>query len=196
MFGLMLFLLGYPVMRGLWRHGVCGLVLLALFIAHHFLDLRWHKSLCKGKWSMRRISGVVIDSTMLLAACATLASCLLMAGEVFAFASFPMPWWARGLHTAATAWLFVLIAMHTGLHWRTLWRLGSLLGGKYWNAAALGICVAGLYCFIQSGIWRNMLLLDTARPETLGQFLYQYLGVALLFYLCPNLEWWHVKNRT
>lgn len=195
MFGLMPFLLSYPVTRGLWRHGVGGLFLLAMFIAHHFLDLRWYKSLCKGKWSMARISGVAIDSMLLLAACATLASCALMAGEVFTFVPFPMPWWARPLHTAATAWLFVLIGLHAGAHWRGLWRLGSLLGGRYWNGAALCVCVGGLCCFIQSGIWRDMLLLDIARPETLGQFLYQYLGSAILFYLCPNLKWGQGKNR-
>lgn len=116
-------------------------------------------------------------------------SCVLMAGDVFAFAPFPMIWWARSLHTCATAWLFILVTIHLGLHLSGVWNFGQRIFGRLWLFVALAILALGIYYFVQSELWRILFLLDNARyiQESIKQFFVQYVIMALGFYICPNL---------
>lgn len=176
MSGLLLFLLSYPETRGLYRHGVCGCILLLLFIWHHLLNLHWYSALAKGSWNAARLFSTAVDIALYLATLATLLSCLLLSGEVFALAPFAMTGWARSLHTTATAWLYVLVCIHAGLHWPWPWNVCSAIVGKAWPYLAGTIICIGLWCALTSGIWDNLFLseLNPGRPESLEQFLYYY----------------------
>ena len=121
MFGLMLCLMSYPMTRGLLRHGVCGVSFLALLLVHQALNLDWYRALFRGRWNARRVLLTAANAALLMSSAALIASSLAMAGEVFPFAPFPMAWWGRGLHTAATAWSFVLVSFHLGLHGQSFW---------------------------------------------------------------------------
>ena len=101
MFGLMLALLSYPLTRGLLPHGVMGMAFTGLVLFHHGLNLAWYKSLFRGRWTGERVLVTITDTGLLFATIALVASSLVMAGEVFSFAPFAMPWWGRGLDLRA-----------------------------------------------------------------------------------------------
>ena len=184
---LLLFLLSYPLTRGLYRHGVLGSLLLALFMLHHGVNWLWYKTLLKGRWNLRRCITTGIDVLLFMSALAVIVSSLYMSGEIFSFMPFPMTWWARSLHNCATAWLFIIGAIHLGVRWRGLWNLGRRFLGKIWIFVALIIFIISLYCCWLSGFWLSLLSETTFLPETIEQFLIQYLGIALGFYLLPQM---------
>lgn len=189
MFGLMLCLMSYPMTRGLLRHGVCGVSFLALLLVHQALNLDWYRALFRGRWNARRVLLTAANAALLMSSAALIASSLAMAGEVFPFAPFPMAWWGRGLHTAATAWSFVLVSFHLGLHGQSFWNQIRRVWGRTWPAAALALLFVGGLAFMESGLWSDMLLLGEpkVRPASLPVFLVQCLEVTLFFCLLAQL---------
>ncbi len=195
MFGLMLCLMSYPMTRGLMRHGICGAAFVALLLIHHVLNLGWYRALFRGRWNARRVLFTAANVALLLSSAALIASSLAMAGEVFPFAPFPMPFWGRGLHTAATAWSFVLVSFHLGLHGQGFWNRIRQASGRVWPAAALALLLAGGIAFMECGLWSDMLLLGEPkiRPASFPAFLAQYLGMTFFFCLLAQLLLRHGK---
>ncbi len=105
MAAMLLWMMGYPVTRGLLRHGTVGCIVIGLFVLHHLLNLSWHRTLLRGRWSRLRLLSAAADILLIAAFAFLLASSLAMAGDVFPFAPFAMPWWGRDLHYASTAWI-------------------------------------------------------------------------------------------
>lgn len=197
MFGLMLCLMSYPMTRGLMRHGVCGVSFLTLLLIHQALNLGWYRALFRGRWNARRALLTAANAALLISSAALIASSLAMAGEVFPFASFPMTFWGRALHTAATGWSFALVSFHLGLHgqwfWNGIWRFW----GRAWPVAALALLLTGCIAFMESGLWRDMLLLGEPKthPASLPAFLTQCLGVTLFFCLLAQLFLRYEKRK-
>ena len=80
----LLFLMGYQ----LWgdaAHEWAGAGMLVLFIAHHLLNLNWHKGLFRGKYTAARILMNVIDLALFIAMFCLMASGIIMSRHVFAF---------------------------------------------------------------------------------------------------------------
>ncbi len=189
LFALLLFLMSYPLTRGLLRHGVCGCLMLGLVAVHQLLNLGWYRSLPRGRWNARRAIVTAADTGLILASTALVASSLAMAGEVFAFAPFPMTYWGRGLHHAATAWIFVLVGVHLGLHGDSLWHAAIRAAGRAWPVVSGLLLAAGLLAFIDSGMGSDMLMSDDPRPRPDGMpsFLLRHAGTLLLFGLAARL---------
>ena len=191
-------MMSYPVTRGLLRHGICGCIAIALFLVHHLLNLGWHRSLLRGRWSARRILLSAADILLVAVVCALIASSLVMAGDVFPFAPFPMPWWGRDLHGAATAWCFVLSSFHLGLHGHGFWsllrsRLHAVMG-RIWIILPLAAFAAGSAAFLQSGLPDRLLLLEASggHPSPC-LFFAQYAAIALS--CCLLARWlWHLTG--
>lgn len=175
--------------RGLLRHGVCGVSFLALLLVHQALNLDWYRALFRGRWNARRVLFTATDAALLIGSAALIASSLAMAGEVFPFAPFPMTFWGRGLHTATTAWSFVLVSFHLGLHGQSFWNRLRRTFGRVWPAVVLALLFAGGFAFMESGLWSDMLLLGEPkmRPAGLPAFLTQCLGVTAFFCLLARL---------
>lgn len=191
LYGLMLILMSYPVTRGLLRHGICGMAFVTLLFLHHALNLSWHRTLFRGRWSARRVLLSSTDILLLLGSAALVISSLVMAGDVFAFAPFPMPWWGRELHTATTAWTFALASFHLGLHGHGVWHSARRLTGRIWPVAALTLFALGAALFVHSGLWNDMLMtgMPKARPASLLLFLTHYVGITLCFCLLGRGAW-------
>lgn len=186
---LLLFLMSYPVTRGLLRHGVCGVLFLALLLVHLALNCGWFCSLFKGRWNRSRLLLTAADTALLAAGLLLAASSLAMAGEVFSFAPFPMTFWGRGLHTAASAWTFVLAAFHLGLHCQAVIRRIERACGRFRNLVLLAVLCAEGLSFFESGLLDSMLFLDGYKPQAAdpAAFLAQYLGVVLFAGLAAQI---------
>ncbi len=190
---LLLFLMSYPVTRGLLRHGVCGALFLAFLLVHQIVNGGWYRSLFRGHWNRSRILLYAADTALIAAGILLASSSLAMAGEVFSFAPFSMTSWGRRLHTAASAWTFVLAAFHLGLHGQSVWKRLERACGRFRNLVMLAVLLAGGLCFSESGLLSSMLFLEGAMPQAAdpAAFLAQYLGVVL--FLCLGA---HIMNKS
>ena len=103
----------------LWADGLhewLGITLFALFIAHNVLNIRWYKSLFKGKYTVARSISTVINIALLAAMLCCMVSSVLVSGKIFAFLNLGGAKIGRSLHLVSTAWAFILMNLHLGLH--------------------------------------------------------------------------------
>ena len=169
MYAIFLYLMSYRAGRGLFLHGVWGCILFALFILHHILNLRWYGGLLKGKYGPSRIFFNGIDLLLFIAMVLMAVSSVMMSGDVFSFSPFYQTQTARMIHTASTAWGFVLMLFHVGLHTHApLTKLqkkmsSTIFGYVYYLVFAI-LLATGLYFFIQSSLWKSMFLMDKGNP--------------------------------
>ena len=114
---LFLYLMSYHPGGGLLLHAYLGCALFVLFILHHALNWNWHRTLLQGKYNLRRSLTSGTDVLLLGAMVLAMVSSWHIASMALPFEFLPPPrntW--RDLHVAATAWCFVLMAFHLGLH--------------------------------------------------------------------------------
>lgn len=189
MFVLILFLMSYPLTRGLMRHGICGAVLGGLLVCHHLLNLPWYRALGRGRWNFRRRVLTITAMLLLANTLVLIVSSLTMSGEVFVFMPFSMTSWGRSLHTAVTAWTFVLVSFHMGLHWQGFWKKLRRFLGKAFHPLMLALLAAGGWCLWESRLWSDMLLWGELKyyPYEFWQFCLQYLGITAFFCLLSRL---------
>lgn len=175
--------------RGLARHGIGGLILVLLVITHHLLNAAWYRTLSRGRWRGRRFLVNATGCLLVAVFLAFTASALAMAGDTYPFFPFRMPFWGRGLHTAMTAWLFVLASFHLGLHGASVWNRAERFAGRVRSALFLIFLAAGAFCFVQSGLWNDMLFLGGPKyfPGGMPEFLVWHLGTAFFFCLLARL---------
>ena len=193
MYLIFVYLMSYRAGRGLFLHGVLGCTLFALFVLHHILNGRWYGALKKGNYHPLRVFLTGIDLLLFAAMIGMAVSSVMMSGDVFGFSPFITTYFARTLHSFSTAWGFVLMLFHMGLHTHAPFeRLrkkadDSIFGYAYYLLFLL-VMVMGIICFAKSSLWRNMLLLAKGNPpfETL-RFYGEYGMITLAFCQCTHL---------
>ncbi len=170
----LLYLMGYRAGSGLLPHAAYGVGLLALFVAHLALNARWFASLRRGRYSIARTLNTAVDLGLAACLAALALSSVLMAGYVLPGWPLAMPWYARTIHMAASAWCVLLMAFHVGLHahvmLRRLWaRLpGAGPARALWLAAALALCGLGAWCLVSGGLLENLVTFDGAASFGFG----------------------------
>lgn len=103
-------------------HEWLGTLLFALFILHNLLNIKWYASLFKGRYSGLRILMLTINFLLLAAMIGMMVSGVMLSREVFEFLNLQAGMLGRRLHMISTAWGYLLMAMHLGLHF------GMILG--------------------------------------------------------------------
>lgn len=93
-------------------HEWIGIVLFVLFIAHSILNFSWYQ----GKYTPTRTILAVINIALFAAMLCCMVSSVLVSGKVFAFLNLGGARIGRTLHLVSTAWVFVLMSLHLGLH--------------------------------------------------------------------------------
>ena len=148
----------------LWSDGLhewLGITLFALFIAHTILNFRWYQSLFKGKYTPARTTSAIIKIALLAAMLCCMVSSVLVSGKVFAFLNLGGARFGRTLHLVSTAWAFVLMSLHLGLHLtsltnklkknKKLLRAGQIL--------AVLLAAYGVYVFIDRAFYEELFYL-------------------------------------
>jgi len=99
-------------------HESAGIAILFLFIAHHILNINWHKNLFKGKYSAVRTAILAVDILVLITMLLQMYSGIVLSKHIFAF--LPISGGmalARKLHILGSYWGFILMSAHIGMHW-------------------------------------------------------------------------------
>ncbi len=190
----LLFLMGYQFW-GEAPHEWVGAGMFLLFVAHHLLNGRWHKTLFKGKYSALRTVTLCVDLLLLLAMLAQMYSGIVMSRYVFAF----LPGTggmslARRLHILGAYWGFLLMSVHLGLHWnmilgmlRKALKIKSKTKSPSMIAFAAGLVISGygIWVFISRGfptclfLKSEFVFLDYSEPK-----IFFYIDYLALMGLC------------
>ena len=113
----LLVLMGYQLW-GEAAHEWVGAGMLILFLAHHFLNRNWYKTLFKGRYTPMRALQVSVDMLLLIAMLAQMYSGIAMSRHVFVFLPIDVGMaLTRRLHILGAYWGFILMSVHLGLHW-------------------------------------------------------------------------------
>ena len=193
MFVIFLLLMEYHLLPGN-LHEWLGLTLFVLFIAHNALNYKWYAVLFKGKYTGIRVIQTAINILLLVAMMICMISSVMISGSVFAWINIGGAMTGRTVHLMTTAWVFVLMSIHLGLHWSVF--LGMVKRMKasptvgmivrwFLRIVVLGIAVYGMVVFVQRHFYEELFLLtefklfDYDTPPFL--YLLQTLCVSVLF---------------
>lgn len=199
----LLFLMGYQFW-GEAPHEWVGAGMFLLFVAHHLLNGRWHKTLFKGKYSALRTVTLCVDLLLLLAMLAQMYSGIVMSRYVFAF----LPGTGgmslgRRLHILGAYWGFLLMSVHLGLHWnmilgmlRKALKIKSKTKSPSMIAFAAGLVISGygIWVFISRGfptclfLKSEFVFLDYSEPR-----IFFYIDYLALMGLCIFIAHYSTK---
>ncbi len=151
---LLLCLMAYQV-TGETLHEFGGIAITLLLIVHHILNIKWYRSLFKGKYNVCRIVTVGLN-TLLLASIAITALCgMAMSSHAvpFLYGMLPISF-ARRFHLAMSFWSFILMGLHLGFHIPAM-TAGMTRNAKasyIFAAASVAAAGAGFWLFVKNGI--------------------------------------------
>ncbi len=145
-------------------HEYMGMGMCLLFLCHHMLNWRWHGNLLKGRYNLLRIVGTTINIALFIIMAALMSSGIMMSKHIF---NFGYSGGARTAHLLGSYWGFVLMSIHIGLHWNTIWmmikRAIKTESNSMIHRVILIVVVSlgflyGLYAFIKRQLGIYMLL--------------------------------------
>jgi hypothetical protein len=170
-------------------HKIMGSLLLLLFIVHNIVNRNWYKGLLKGKYGPARIIRTIINVLLAISMLGMIVSGIMLSPLSYLL-SFRSGMLGRRLHMLSTAWGFILVSAHLGLHWgRIVGMITRLTRGRIpplmLRLAALGIASYGVYAFFVRQFGQRMFLLidyaffDYEEPAVF--FFRDYIAVMGLF---------------
>lgn len=164
---LLLLLMAYQI-TGQEFHEWFGAGMLVLFLLHNILNIRWYVNLFKGKYTLLRVTQVIINFSVLASMLCLGFSGIVMSRHVFAELPIHGPIaTARTMHLTASYGGFVLMSIHLGFHWSMirgmfgrLWDGMKIPAVSVWLMRFIAVFIAGYgaYCFQKNNIDSYMFL--------------------------------------
>lgn len=204
---ILLFQMAYMLI-GNMAHEWIGTAMIALFLIHHLLNIRWYGNLFKGKYSGIRILQTVVNFSVLFCMVGLMISGSIMSRVVFSFLPINGGMgFARMLHMVTAYWGFLLMSVHLGLHWgmimgmvRKIRRQKESSKLQTWTLRILAVAISGfgMYTFLKHNLISYMFLknqfvfFDMQQP--LISFLAEYLAMmglwaCLAYYISRGIQW-------
>lgn len=189
-----------------------GAFLLVLFIAHHLLNVSWHRNLAKGRYTPMRVIQVLVDLALFIMMLLQMYSGIVLSRHVFRFLPIESGMaLARQLHILGAYWGYLLMSLHIGLHWNMLMGIGRqgikktkgavqkpTLSVSFFVSSA--IALYGGYAFIKRDFMTYLLLksefvfLDYEEPVILFYLDYLALMGLCIFLAHYGTEWYKKKK--
>ena len=164
-------------------HEWLGISMFALFIFHHILNVKWSKSIFKGKYTPFRILQTALVILALVAMLGSMVSGIIISRHALKFLNITSGQsWARTVHMLSAYWGFIIISLHLGLHWNAMLNMAERMFQKQsavrkWGLRTVGALIAGygVYAFIKREIGSYMTLKN--------QFVFFDFGEPLILFL-------------
>lgn len=102
MFILFIILMGYHI-TGNKTHEILGVITFVFFILHHIVNIKWYKTLFKGKYNFYRVFQIIIDAFLFVAMIGIIISSIIISSNVFSFLNIKTTMFARNLHMVSTS---------------------------------------------------------------------------------------------
>jgi hypothetical protein len=117
----LLLLMSYSLI-GTARHEYVGIFMFVLFVVHHLLNWSWIKNIFKGKYSAFRIVQLILVVFISVCMISSMVSGIILSKHIFkALSIYSGKALARKVHILAGYWGFILMSVHLGIHWNTVW---------------------------------------------------------------------------
>lgn len=164
MYILFLILMGQCVLRGA-VHEWLGIAVGVLFVLHNVLNYKWYQALFKGKYTVLRSIQTAVNFLLILAVLGCAVSGILISQHIFSVNSGSAIELGRHLHLVVTAWAFVLMSVHLGMHWSLFTAIGKKFHASEGARRILRIiccvsvgalCLYGLYQFVDRRFWEEL----------------------------------------
>lgn len=164
MYILFISLMGHHITENL-IHEVLGITLFILFLIHHILNIKYYKTLFKGKYTYKRSLILIIDLLLLISMIGMIISAINISSEVLSFLNIPSKIWGRKLHMLSTSWGFVFMNIHAGLHLNVLInKMNQKMKGNTFEYVYYLIKTTlvfyGIYSYIKLNLISDMFLLN------------------------------------
>lgn len=171
-------------LEGNTLHEWLGTALVILFLLHQFLNQSWYKNLFRGKYPPARVLMTAVDLLLLGMMLGAAAGGVMLSRRVFGFLGLRAGMLGRRLHMVCTAWVYLLMAIHLGLHWGMVLRKVKLppLPGRI---SAAVVSLYGAYALFSRQLPDRMFLrmeyafFDYEEPAIF--FFGDYLAILVLF---------------
>ncbi len=158
----LLLLMSYSLL-GEAAHEWVGIAMFALFVLHHGLNLKWTKSLGRGRYTPFRVLQTVLAALVLITMLGSMASGVVLSRYALRLDIRGLSGEARTVHMLCAYWGFALMGVHLGTHWSAIMGMVRKLTKKTppcWLLRTLaGVLAAyGLYAFWRRDFGNYMLL--------------------------------------
>lgn len=173
MYILFLLLMGQCVLRGV-VHEWMGISVGILFLVHNALNYKWYRTLFKGEYNAIRTVQLVVNVLLLLAMLICMTGGVLISQHIFAVHNGNAIEFGRHLHLVATAWGFILMSVHLGLHWSIFSAIAKKIQADEKEKKVIHIiccvlvaflCAYGLYQFADRRFWEELFHLIDYQKE-------------------------------
>lgn len=130
-------------------HEIIGIFLLVLFILHNILNLNYYKNMFKGKYNLKRITMLVINTLFTVTMVITIITGIMSSTELFSN-MFTHTMTILTIHHVMPYWSLLSLGMHIGINFSSM--LPNIKKGKIYNVIAIIIVAFGIYSFISLNI--------------------------------------------
>lgn len=186
-------------------HEILGIVMFILFIIHNILNLKFYKTIFKGKYNLKRFCLTSIDILLLICFIGIIISSINISSDVFKFLNIQTKSWGLKLHMLSTSWGFIVMSIHLGLHLKPLLNKINTKMKKstfeyiYYLLFAV-LIIYGIYSFIKQNYISDMFILSPFKVYNFDEspvifYLHTFcssLCISLIIYLINNFK---IKNR-
>lgn len=178
-----LFVMGYQHTE-VFLHEWLGVCFFVLFLLHNILNISWYKVIWKTKWTKTKILSVTINILLLIAFLTAVLSGILMSNYAFPFLNIHFAALTRKLHLTSTAWCFVFMSLHLGMHWESIFQMfkRKISKGKFadflvtfFQTLGYMLVLYGVYVFFERKLWNELFLLVEFVFLNYQEFLFVYI---------------------
>ena len=182
MFLLFILLMGQHLLSGA-VHEYLGAGLFVCFIIHNALNFKWYKGLFKGKHSVQCSVLTAVNILLVISVVVCLLSSPMISGVIFRDIRIEGAMMqGRQLHMVSTAWCFVLMSVHLGLHIRAP---KQKVQKVCFYIAMLTASTVGVYHFIVRKFYEELFLLAAFKwfdyDKTLIGYLFETVCISHAF---------------
>lgn len=174
-------------------HEVLGVLLFLLFTIHHMLNIGWYHSLFRGRYTPLRILMTAVNTLLFICIVCLMVSGIMLSQDIFAFLSLRAGLLGRRMHLIASAWAYILISAHIGLHWGAM-ASNLKLKAAFARSIALVMSLYGVYALVRQHFYERLLLISDYAFFDYDQlplfFFTDYLAIMALF---PALSYYFSK---
>lgn len=165
-------------------HEILGVLLFLLFTVHHVLNIGWYRSLFRGRYTPFRILMTLVNTLLFICIIALLVSGVMLSQDIFSFLNLRAGMLGRCMHLVASAWGYVLIAMHIGLHWGMV-ASRLRLKSTWVKGITIALSLYGIFALISQHFHERLLLISDYAFFDYDQlplfFFTDYLAIMVLF---------------
>lgn len=193
MHALWLYLMSYRIAHAPRLHALCGVIVFALFLVHHAVNYKWYFTLFKGRYNFRRTVLLVSDLLLFVSMITIAVSSVMLSGEVIE-STIPMTQFAHTLHTASTAWGFILMAFHLGFHLRSLYKKAerktkNTIFEYAWYLLCIALFVVGVFAFYKSTLPSAFSHPEFAEVITVEPIIFYLQSIAIILSCSFIVHW-------